>query len=218
LPIWRILKSTEIRLELGLEDLQRSRLSDSIRSYKPEDFAGTRRWQAMELERVGVVSMNRLGLQVRWQVDNLNRFKGTLLHADTTTNTKRFVNLRRLVGSCNFDTKLSHSNDGTCFLALLTTLLRLALVQVDNGDSSLLHLNKIYIIGLGEALLTSHFSFSRLISRFVFGSQKFYITFVKNFKPKNNSGKETRNIKAKFNAYLNIIVALLWLFGAHFEE
>ena len=74
------------------------------------------------------------------------------------------------------------------------------------------------MIGLGEALLTPHFCFSRLISRFVFGSQKFYITFVKNFKPKNNSGKETRNIKAKFNAYLNIIVALLWLFGAHFQE
>ena len=142
MPIWRILKATEIRLELRLEDLERSRFADSVGSDESKNFAGTRRWQSMELERVGVVSMDRLRLQVRRQVDNLNRFERTLLDADTATDTERLVNLGRLVRRRHFDTQLSHSNHGTCFFAFLAALFRLALVQVDNSDSSLLRLKE----------------------------------------------------------------------------
>ena len=84
--------------------------------------------------------MNSFRLQVRWQVDDLNRFKGALLHAYTATDAERFIDLRRLVSWSHFDTQLSHSNDGACFFTLLAALLRFALVKVDDSDTRLLRL------------------------------------------------------------------------------
>ena len=55
----------------------------------------------MEFERVGRITVNGLRFQVGRQVDNLNGLEGTLLHTDTATNAKRFVNCRNFIGAGN---------------------------------------------------------------------------------------------------------------------
>ena len=41
----------------------------------------------MQLEAVRRVSVGDVGLEVRWQIDNIDSTKGAFLWADTTTNT-----------------------------------------------------------------------------------------------------------------------------------
>lgn len=42
--------------------------------------------QSVEFKTVGRISMGDLGLEVGWQIDDVDRSKGTFLRTDTTTN------------------------------------------------------------------------------------------------------------------------------------
>jgi hypothetical protein len=61
----------------------------------------------MELKGIGRVTVRRGLFQIRWNVDNVDGFKGTLFDTDTATNAKRFRNKCNLGSLSNLDTKLA---------------------------------------------------------------------------------------------------------------
>lgn len=89
----------------------------------------------MELEGVGGVAVGDLRLEVGGQVDDGDGAKRTFLGADATTDAERLreVGDARVGGDLNAE--LSGADDGACLLALLTTLLGLAFVAIDNSDT-----------------------------------------------------------------------------------
>lgn len=68
--------SPEVGLELPSEDLERRALPNSIRTDEPEDLAGARRREPVELEGVRGVAVRDLGLEVRREVDDGDRVEG----------------------------------------------------------------------------------------------------------------------------------------------
>lgn len=72
---WTDVVSSQVRLELSGEDLERRRLSDTVRSYETEHLTRPRGGQTMELERVGGVSVGDLGLEVGGKVDDSDGLK-----------------------------------------------------------------------------------------------------------------------------------------------
>lgn len=143
-PLGRIIVSTEIGLELARKNLERRRLADTVGADKTEDLTGTGSGQSMQLERVGLVSVRDVRLEVGGQVEDLDRFERasarvsaapawyqarryergdccSLLHADTATNAQLLRDERLLVRRVDLDTQLPHLNNGTRPFALLTT-------------------------------------------------------------------------------------------------
>lgn len=117
----------------------------------------------MKLEGVGTVSVSDHGVQVGRQVDNVDGTKGALLGTDTATNTSKDMillvthisqarwgwargqhvedDLQRLGNESkrrsrsDLNTQLSTADDGAGLATFLLTLLGLALVSADNGDT-----------------------------------------------------------------------------------
>lgn len=107
--------------------------------------------------------MGGLRLQIRRQVDDVDRFKGAFLDTDTTTDAEVLGEERDLVLRRHLDAefacpdktrprhefldpkvqgvskggqnRLTHTNDGAGLFALLATFLWLALVRRDDGDT-----------------------------------------------------------------------------------
>ena len=57
----------------------------------------------MQLEAVCTVPVSRFIFKIRRQLDNVNRFKWTLLCADTATNAESLTNVRDLARRRNFN-------------------------------------------------------------------------------------------------------------------
>lgn len=84
----------------------------------------------MELEAVGRVSMGDLGLEICWQIDDVDGTKWTFLRADTTSNAKTLRNESDLRFRSDLDTETSTSHNRAGFLAFLSTFLFRLLVCV----------------------------------------------------------------------------------------
>ena len=80
-----------------MENFECGRFADSIGANEAEYLSGAWSGQPVEFERVGMVAVNRLLLQVRREVNDLDGLEGTFLHADTATDAQRLVNSGRLV-------------------------------------------------------------------------------------------------------------------------
>ena len=124
LPIWRIIIATQVRFQLASQYLQRGALANPIGSNKTQDLPWTWGRQSVDLEAIRGVSLGDLCLQIRGQVDDVDRAEWTLFGADTTSNAQslRYEGDPRFWG--DFDAELARSDDRTRFLALLATFLR----------------------------------------------------------------------------------------------
>jgi len=78
----------------------------------------------MELEAVGGVSVGDLGLEIGWQIDDVDCSEWAFLWADTATNAQTFGDEGNLGGIFDFDTETATADDRAGFLALLSTFLR----------------------------------------------------------------------------------------------
>ena len=96
--------------------------------------------------------------EIGGQIDDLNGFEGTLLHADTASDAQFLRDLRDFRRGRDLDAELSgdlargtgaHADDRAGPLALLAALLRLAFVRAHDGDSR--HLVRLRIIPLSFA-------------------------------------------------------------------
>lgn len=77
----------------------------------------------MEFEAVSRVSMSNLGLQIRRQVDDVDRTEWAFLHANTTPDTEPLRNECDSRVRCDFNTKFAGSHNWAGFLAFLATFL-----------------------------------------------------------------------------------------------
>jgi hypothetical protein len=98
-PLRRVVKATEVGLELASKDLESGTLTDTVGADETENLTWTGRWQSVKLEGVGVVAVGNMGLKVGWQVENSDGFErapvvnrisqqDSLFDTDTTTNAK----------------------------------------------------------------------------------------------------------------------------------
>jgi homoaconitase/3-isopropylmalate dehydratase large subunit len=62
----------------------------------------------MKFERIGRVTMCDLSIEIGGQINDVDSGKGTLLYANTTTNTELFRDEGNLGGRLNFDTELTY--------------------------------------------------------------------------------------------------------------
>lgn len=72
-------KTAQVGLLFPSQNLQGSRLADTVLANQTQHFSRTWDGQPMQLERVLGVAMSCVLLQVRWDVDNGNCIKGTFL-------------------------------------------------------------------------------------------------------------------------------------------
>ena len=90
LPVWRVVVSTQVRLQFTTENLQCCTLSDTVCTDETKNLARSWHRQSMKLEAVGGISVGDLGFEVGGQVDNADGTERTLLWADTASNTQAF--------------------------------------------------------------------------------------------------------------------------------
>jgi hypothetical protein len=107
LPIRRVIEVTQVGLHLTSQNLQGSRLSDTVGTDQTKNLTRTRTGKTMELERVGGITVSDFLFQVGWQVDNVNSAEGTLLWANTTTNAQILRDESDLGGSVDLNTQFS---------------------------------------------------------------------------------------------------------------
>lgn len=123
LPVWWVVETAQVWLQLSGENFERSGLSDTVGSNKTKDLARSWHRQTVKLERVGRVSVGDLRLEVGWQVDNVDGAERALLWADTASNAERLGDEGDLGGWINLDTEASRADDWAGLLALLATFL-----------------------------------------------------------------------------------------------
>jgi len=91
--------------------------------------------------------MGLLALQALGQVDDRNSLKWALLNTDTTTNAQLLANIRQLAVGSHLNALLALPNHGTLFAALLATLLGLALLLVNNRNTSQTAVFLLFLLG-----------------------------------------------------------------------
>ena len=123
LPVWWVVETAQVWLQLSGENLERSGLSDTVSSDETQDLSRSWHRQTVKLEGVGGVSVSDLRLEVGWQVDNVDGAEWALLWTDTATNAEGLGDERDLGGWINFDTEASRADDWAGLLALLATFL-----------------------------------------------------------------------------------------------
>lgn len=69
-PLGRVVKPTQVGLELASQDLEGGTLSDTVGTDETEDLTWTRCWQSVKLEGVCVVTVGDVRLEVGGQVEN----------------------------------------------------------------------------------------------------------------------------------------------------
>lgn len=85
LPIRRIREATKIGLQFSRQDPQSGRLADTVGANESEHLSWTGGWKTVQLERVGGIPMRHFGVQVCWQVNDIDGAKGTLLGTNSTS-------------------------------------------------------------------------------------------------------------------------------------
>lgn len=111
LPVWRIVVTTQVWLELSTQNLQSRALADSIRAYETQDLTRPRRGQPVYFEAIGRVSMSDLSLEVGGQVDDVDRRERTLLWADAASDAEAFRYEGNLRLRGHLDAKLPTANN-----------------------------------------------------------------------------------------------------------
>ena len=91
----------------------------------------------MELETIGSITMGCLTLKSLWQIDNGNGVEWALFDAHTASNAHRFGDEANFACLGDINTYFSLFIQWAGLAALLSALLRLTLIWVDNGDSNL---------------------------------------------------------------------------------
>lgn len=79
--------------------------------------------------------MGDLGLEVRWQIDDVDGVERAFLRTDTASNAQTLGDEGDLGFGSNFNAQFTRAHDWAGFLAFLTAFLRLTFVVVDDGDS-----------------------------------------------------------------------------------
>lgn len=122
-PVWWIVESPEIGLQLSTENFQCCTLSDTVRAYETENLSRSWHGQTMELEAVGRIAMCDLGFEVGWQVDDVDCSEWAFLGADTTSYAEGLGDKGDFRLGGDFDTKTATADDRARLLALLSTFL-----------------------------------------------------------------------------------------------
>lgn len=135
LPVRGIVVAAEVGLQLAAQNLQGSTLSGTVTTNKTQDLTRSGHGQSVELEAVGRVTVGDLRFEVGGQVDNVDGIERTFLRADTATDTETLRDEGDLGRAVDLNTKLSGTDDGARFLALLTTFLCGQLERVPVGWS-----------------------------------------------------------------------------------
>jgi len=107
LPVWGVVISSQVGLELSCQDLECGRLSDTVGTDQTQNLTGSGHGETMQLERVGRVTVSDLLLQVGGQVDNVDSAKGATLHANTATNAEILRDEGNLGGGRHLNTHLA---------------------------------------------------------------------------------------------------------------
>ena len=123
LPVWWVVETAQVWLQLSGENFERSGLSDTVGSNKTKDLARSWHRKTVKLEGVGGVSVGDLRLEVGWQVDNVDGAEWALLWTDTASNAEGLRDEGDLGGWINLDTEASRADDWAGLLALLATFL-----------------------------------------------------------------------------------------------
>ena len=123
LPVWWVVETAQVWLQLSGENFERSGLSDTVGSNKTKHLARSWHRKTVKLEGVGGVSVGDLRLEVGWQVDNVDGAEWALLWADTASNAEGLRDEGDFGGWINLDTEASRADDWTGLLALLATFL-----------------------------------------------------------------------------------------------
>jgi len=92
LPVWRVVISSQVGLQLSTQDFESCALSNTVGAHQTQNLSWARGRQAMELEAVGRVSMGDLGLEICWQIDDVDGTEGAFLRTDTTPDAKTLRN------------------------------------------------------------------------------------------------------------------------------
>src|SRR3954447_17854376 len=87
-PIWRIIISSQIWLQLSTQNLEGSTLSNTVGTHQTQYLSRSGCRQSMELEAVGGVSVGDMGFEVRWKIDDIYRTERAFLGANTTSTAK----------------------------------------------------------------------------------------------------------------------------------
>jgi hypothetical protein len=134
-PVGRVVKTSEVGLQLSTENLQRRTLSNTVGTDETKHLSGTGHGKTVKLETVGGVTVGNLGLQVGRQVDDVNGTEGAFLGTDTATDTEALGDEGNLGLGSDLDTQLTRTDDGARLLTFLATFLGFAFVTVDNSNT-----------------------------------------------------------------------------------
>lgn len=164
LPVGGVVVTTQVGLELSTQDLQGSTLANTVGSDQTKNLTGTRHRQAMQLEAVGAITVGDLALEVGGQVDDGNGVEGTLLGADTATDTERLGDEGKTGIRGDLNTELATTDDGARLFALLTafsrTTLRASKVSAWWGDKARRKRRRHTLSSLTMAILKTLYQYS----------------------------------------------------------
>ena len=137
-PLRRLIEFAQVWPHVTAQNAEGRRLTNTVRAYETKNLAYTRGWHSMQFEAVCAVAMRHLAFQSFWQVNDFNRLKRTALDAHATAVTQVFRDEADCRCGSHFDTNLSNLVHGARLSTLLSALLGLTLIWVNNCDSELL--------------------------------------------------------------------------------
>ena len=107
LPVRRVLKPPEVRLQLPSEHFQRRRLADSVGPNQPQNLPWPWNGQTVQLERVWAVAVGAFPLEVFRQIDDHDRIKGAFFNADAAADAELLGDPGELGGGRDLDAEFS---------------------------------------------------------------------------------------------------------------
>lgn len=123
LPVWWVVETAQVWLELSAQNLQRRALANTVCSNKTQNLARSGHRQSVQLEAVCRVAVSDLRLEVGGQVDDVDGVKGAFLGADTTSNAQALGDEGDLGLGGDLNAQLAGSDDWAGLLALLSAFL-----------------------------------------------------------------------------------------------
>lgn len=102
----------KIGLQFSSKNFQGGGFTDTVGSHETQNTPGARLRETMQLERVGGVTMGGVLFKIGGQIDDVDGLEGTLLGANTTTDTKIFTDEGDLLEGSHLDTELTWNSKG----------------------------------------------------------------------------------------------------------
>mmetsp|Transcript_29627 Transcript_29627/g.55078 ORF Transcript_29627/g.55078 Transcript_29627/m.55078 type:complete len:95 (-) Transcript_29627:170-454(-) len=88
----------------------------------------------MQFERVRPIAMGCIFFEIFWEIDDINGLERTFFHTYTTAYAQRLRDKSQLALGANLDAQLPELHDWATLLTFLSTFLRLALLNIDDGN------------------------------------------------------------------------------------